>query len=230
MAETKQVAERDRDQVVVDRAKDFWGRNSKIILIASAAVIILCGGYLAYKYLVKAPKEEKAIEAMFKAEEYYRVDSLNMALNGDGINAGFLKVIKNYGGTRAGNLAKFYAGDIYLKQGNYSNAVKYLKDFSTDAKQVQARGYKLLGDAYAEQGKNSDALSNYKKAAHHFEKDEENSSEYLFMAAYFADRVMKNQKEAIDLFQELKKKYSKTQRGYDVDKYLSQLGVYNDAK
>jgi TolA-binding protein len=153
-----------------------------------------------------------------------------MALNGDGINAGFLRIIKNYDGTRAANLAKFYAGDIYLKQGNYSNSVKYLKDFSTDAKQVQARGYKLLGDAYAEQGKNSDALSNYKKAAHHFEKDEENSSEYLFIAAYFADRVMKNQKEAIGLYQELKKKYSKTQRGYDVDKYLSQLGVYNDAK
>jgi TolA-binding protein len=230
MAETKQVAEHDRDHVVVDRAKDFWGRYSKVILIASSAIILLCGGYLAYKYLVKAPKEEKAIEAMFKAEEYYRVDSLNMALNGDGINAGFLRIIKNYDGTRAANLAKFYAGDIYLKQGNYSNAVKYLKDFSTDAKQVQARGYKLLGDAYAEQGKNSDALSNYKKAAHHFEKDEENSSEYLFIAAYFADRVMKNQKEAIGLYQELKKKYSKTQRGYDVDKYLSQLGVYNDAK
>jgi TolA-binding protein len=230
MAETKQVAEHDRDHVVVDRAKDFWSRYSKVILIASSAIILLCGGYLAYKYLVKAPKEEKAIEAMFKAEEYYRVDSLNMALNGDGINAGFLRIIKNYDGTRAANLAKFYAGDIYLKQGNYSNAVKYLKDFSTDAKQVQARGYKLLGDAYAEQGKNSDALSNYKKAAHHFEKDEENSSEYLFIAAYFADRVMKNQKEAIGLYQELKKKYSKTQRGYDVDKYLSQLGVYNDAK
>jgi TolA-binding protein len=230
MAETKQVAEHDRDHVVVDRAKDFWGRYSKVILIASSAIILLCGGYLAYKYLVKAPKEEKAIEAMFKAEEYYRVDSLNMALNGDGINAGFLRIIKNYDGTRAANLAKFYAGDIYLKQGNYSNAVKYLKDFSTDAKQVQARGYKLLGDAYAEQGKNSDALSNYKKAAHHFGKDEENSSEYLFIAAYFADRVMKNQKEAIGLYQELKKKYSKTQRGYDVDKYLSQLGVYNDAK
>jgi TolA-binding protein len=230
MAETKQVAEHDRDHVVVDRAKDFWSRYSKVILVASSAIILLCGGYLAYKYLVKAPKEEKAIEAMFKAEEYYRVDSLNMALNGDGINAGFLRIIKNYDGTRAANLAKFYAGDIYLKQGNYSNAVKYLKDFSTDAKQVQARGYKLLGDAYAEQGKNSDALSNYKKAAHHFEKDEENSSEYLFIAAYFADRVMKNQKEAIGLYQELKKKYSKTQRGYDVDKYLSQLGVYNDAK
>jgi predicted negative regulator of RcsB-dependent stress response len=227
MAETKQVVERNHDQAVVDRAKDFWGRNSKVILIASAAVIILCGGYLAYKYLVKAPKEEKAVEAMFKAEEYYRLDSLKPALNGDGINAGFLKIINNYGGTKAGNLAKFYAGDVYLKSGDFSNAVKYLKDFSTDAKQVQARAYKLLADAYAEQGKNADALSSYKKAAYHFEKDDANSSEYLFMAAYFADRVLKNKKEAIDLFKELKEKYARTEKGFEAEKYLAQLGVYN---
>ena len=230
MAETKQVVERNHDQVVVDRAKDFWGRYGKIVLIASAAVILLCGGYLAYKYLVKGPNEEKAVEAMFKAEEYYRVDSLKPALNGDGLNAGFLKIITNYGGTKAGNLARFYAGDIYLKTGDFNNAVKYLKDFSTDAKQVQARAYKLLGDAYAEQGKNSDALSSYKKAAHHFEKDDANSSEYLFMAAYFADRVMKDKEEAIDLFKELKEKYSRTEKGFEAEKYLAQLGVYSDAK
>jgi predicted negative regulator of RcsB-dependent stress response len=230
MAETKQVVERNHDQVVVDRAKDFWGRYGKIVLIASAAVILLCGGYLAYKYLVKGPNEEKAVEAMFKAEEYYRVDSLKPALNGDGINAGFLKIINNYGGTKAGNLARFYAGDIYLKTGDFNNAVKYLKDFSTDANQVQARAYKLLGDAYAEQGKNADALSSYKKAAHHFEKDDANSSEYLFMAAYFADRVMKDKDEAIDLFKELKEKYSRTEKGFEAEKYLAQLGVYSDTK
>jgi predicted negative regulator of RcsB-dependent stress response len=227
MAETKQVVERNHDQVVVDRAKDFWGRYGKMVLIASAAVILLCGGSLAYKYLVKGPNEEKAVEAMFKAEEYYRVDSLKPALNGDGINAGFLKIINNYGGTKAGNLARFYAGDIYLKTGDFNNAVKYLKDFSTDANQVQARAYKLLGDAYAEQGKNADALSSYKKAAHHFEKDDANSSEYLFMAAYFADRVMKDKDEAIDLFKELKEKYSRTEKGFEAEKYLAQLGVYN---
>lgn len=230
MAETKQVIERNENQVVVDRAKNFWGRYGRIILIASTAVILLCGGYLAYKYLVKGPQEEKAVEAMFKAEEYYRADSLKVALNGDGINAGFLKVIDKYGGTKAGNLAKFYAGDIYLKLGNFANAVKYLKDFDTDARQVQARAYKLLGDAYAEQGKNSDALDAYKKAAHHFEDDDVNSSEYLFLAAYFADRVAKNQKEAIDLFKELKEKYPRTERGFDADKYLAQLGIYSEAK
>jgi len=230
MAETKQVVERNHDQAVVDRAKDFWGRYGKIVMIASTAIILLCGGYLAYKYLVKGPNEEKAVEAMFKAEEYYRLDSLKPALNGDGLNAGFLKIINSYGGTKAGNLARFYAGDIYLKNGDFNNAVKYLKDFSTDAKQVQAMAYKLLGDAYAEQGKNSDALASYKKAADHVEKDDANSSEYLFMAAYFADRVMKDREEAIELYKELKEKYSRTEKGFEADKYLAQLGVYSDTK
>jgi predicted negative regulator of RcsB-dependent stress response len=230
MAETKEAVHRDENQDVADRAKDFWSRYSRPVIIAGIVVIVLCGGYLAYKYLIKQPQEEKAAEAMFKAEDYFRMDSLNVALNGDGINAGFLKVINKYGGTKAGNLAKFYAGNIYLKQGNFANAAKYLKDFDTDSKQIQARGYKLLGDAYAEQGKNSDALNMYKKAAHYFEEDDINSSEYLFMAAYFADRVLKNQKEAIDLFKELKNKYPRTEKGFEAEKYLAQLGVYNESK
>lgn len=231
MAETKHAVRRDDNQEVIDRARDFWGRNSKIVLIASAVIILGCAGYLVYKYWVKLPKEQKAIEAMFKAEDYYRADSLNIALNGDGINAGFLKIIKNYSGTEAANLAKFYAGSILLKQAKPADAAKYLKDFSTDAKQIQARAYKLLGDAYAEQGKNGDALDAYQKAAHHFEKDADNASEYLFIAAYFADRVAKNQKEAIDLFKELKQKYGRTtQRGAEADKFLAQLGVYSDTK
>lgn len=230
MAQAKQVIERNEKPEVVDRATDFWGRYSRPILIASAAVILLCGAYLAYKYLVKEPNEEKAVEAMFKAEEYYRADSLKVALNGDGINAGFLKVIDRYGGTKAGNLARFYAGDIYLQMGDFNNAIKHLKDFDTDAKQVQARSYKLLGDAYAESGKNSNALDAYKKAAHHFEEDDVNSSEYLFVAAYFADRVVKDQKEAINLFKELKEKYPRTEKGFEADKYLAQLGVYSTEK
>ena len=104
--------------------------------------------------------------------------------------------------------------------------VEYWK-FSSDSKPVQARAYKLLGDAYGDLGKNSDALSYYKKAAAHFEKDDVASAEYLFDAAYFADRVMKDSKEAISLYKELKEKFPKTQQASDADNYLAQLGVYN---
>lgn len=226
MAVTKTVSHYSEDQQTIERARDFWSKYNRIIMIIGAAIIILGGGYLAYKYLYKQPLETKAIDAMAKAEEYYRVDSFRVALNGDGINPGFAKIVDKYGSTTTGNTAKFYAGVSALKLGDYSKAVKYLSDFSTDAKQIQARAYKLLGDAYAEQGKNNEALESYKEAAHSFEEDDANASEYLFIAAYFADRVLKNQKEAIDLFKELKEKYPNTERGFEADKYLAQLGVY----
>jgi predicted negative regulator of RcsB-dependent stress response len=229
MAETKTVSrpvEQNQETVAVDRAKDFWSRYNRPITIAALAIILVGGGYLAYKNFVQKPNEQKAAEAIFKAEEFYRLDSFRLALNGDGVNPGFVKLADKYSGTKAGNLAQFYAGASYLQVGDAANAVKYLSDFSTDAKQIQARAYKLLGDAYAEQGKNKEALSNYKKAAHHFEKDEANSSDYLFMAAYFAARVLNDQKEAVELFKELKQKFPRTERGFEADKFLAQLGEY----
>ena len=227
MAEKKHVPESESDQAVVDRAKNFWSKYNRQLTIIATIIILAGGGWLVYKYYFKEPNEQKAADAIFKAEEYYRMDSIQKALNGDGLNPGFLRVISKYGGTEAGNMAHFYAGDIYIKMGDYTKAVKHLKDFESDAKQIQARAYKLLGDAYAELNKNQDALDNYKKAAHHYEDDQENSSEYLFMAAYFADRVMKKTKEATDLYKELKEKYPRTEKGINADKYLAQLGVYN---
>ncbi|HYM93106.1 MAG TPA: tetratricopeptide repeat protein [Chitinophagaceae bacterium] len=227
MAETKKVIDGDSGEVIIAKAKDFWEKYSKPIMIVCAAVIVLIGGYYVYENFFVKPKEEKASDAIFKAEEYYRMDSVNLALNGDGQYPGFLSVINKYGSTDAGNMACFYAGSCYLKSGDNQNAIKYLKKFSTSAKQIQARAYKLMGDAYADLGKNADALDYYKKAAHHFEKDEVNSSEALFLAGYLAEKVMKNSKEAIELYKELKEKYPRTQRGSQADTYLAQLGVYN---
>ena len=227
MSEKKNVKEAQPTDDVVVKAKDFWAKNSRLIIGIGSALILLVGGFFVYKNLIQKPKEQKAIDAMFKAEDYFRKDSVNLALNGDGQNVGFLRIISKYSGTRAANLAHFYAGSCYLKLNDNANAVKQLKKFSTDAKQIQQRAYKLLGDALADQGKNAEALDYYKKAARHFEKDQENSSEALFLAAYFADRVMKNQKEAISLYKELKEKFPRTQRGFQADNYLAQLGVYN---
>lgn len=227
MSEQKNVQGVESGDVALAKAKDFWTRNSKPILIVGTVLVLLVGGYWGYKNLVQKPKEEKAADALFKAEDYYRKDSVNAALNGDGQSMGFLKIISKYGGTDAGNLAHFYAGSCYIKLNDNANAIKHLKEFSSDAKQIQQRAYKLLGDASADLGKNDDALDYYKKAAHHFEEDEANSAEALFLAAYLADRVMKNQKEAIALYKELKEKYPRTQQGFDADNYLAQLGVYN---
>jgi predicted negative regulator of RcsB-dependent stress response len=227
MADKKNVSESMHDEMVIAKAKDFWSKYSNPFMIASTAIILAVGGWYIYKNYFKKPKEEKAVEAMFKAEEYFRIDSVNLALNGDGQYDGFLKIISKYGGTDAANLANFYAGNCYIKLNENEKAVKCLKKFSSSSKSVQARAYKLTGDAYADLGKNADALSYYKKAAYHFEKDQTNAAEYLLYAAYLADKVMKDQKTAITLYKEIKDKFPGSQQASDADNYLAQLGVYN---
>lgn len=202
----------------------FWKDNAKKIAIVLGVIIVLVGGYLGYKYWISEPNEKKAAEAMFKAEEYYRLDSLNLALNGDAQNAGFLKIISKYSGTRAANLANFYAGSSYLKQGDFKNAVKYLESFSTNAPQVKARATALLADAYAEQGNKEKAVGLYAEAGKTFDVDDYNSPEYLFRAGYLYESMGKT-KEAIEMYQLIKEKYPKSERGFDIDKYLGRLGA-----
>jgi tetratricopeptide (TPR) repeat protein len=234
MAVKKHDVHDDPNQLVVERAKDFWTRYNRPVMIIAVIIILVAGGWLGYKKFYREPNEQKAADAMFKAESYHRnallsqaPDSLiRLALNGDGANPGFLKVMSKFKGTDAANLSRLYAGECYLILNDNANAVKYLKDFKTSSKFFQARAYKLLADAYADQGKNKDALEYYKKAADHFKEDMENASESLFLAAYLAQTKLNNTKEAIELFKELKEKFPNTQRGSEADKYLARLGVY----
>lgn len=223
MADTKVQEVVDVNPGVHDATGNFE-RNKKLIIGISAAIILLVGGWLLYKNFVLKPKEEKAAEAMFKAEEYFRNDSLTVALNGDGQNKGFLNVIKNFDGTKTANLAHFYCGIIYLKTHDFNNAVKHLKDFSTESKQIQMIAFGRLGDAYSELGKKDEAVDYYKKAGKEFEADQFNSSEFLFRAGYLLESLGKN-KDAVDVYKQIKEKFPKTEKGFSIDKYINRLSI-----
>ncbi len=202
----------------------FWEKYSKFIVYGIAALVLIVGGYFAYDKYFKGPEEAKAAEAMWKAENYYRMDSARLALNGDGSNAGFLRIISRHGGTKAANLAKFYAAACYMKLGDFNNAIKYLKDFSTSDKLVQVRATGLLGDAYAETGKKAEAIEQYRKAGTLFPDDNNSSPEYLFRAGLLYQETGKTN-EAIEMFRIIKDKYSNSERGVEIDKYLARLGA-----
>ncbi|GAC1533009.1 MAG: tetratricopeptide repeat protein [Sediminibacterium sp.] len=209
---------------VLIKAQGFWQRFQKPLLIAVAVIVIGGGGWYAYQQLIVKPKEDKAAEALYKAEAYFRADSSNLVLNGDGQSRGVLYIIRNYSGTKAANLARFYAGVSYRNLGDFNNALKYLKDFSTDAKQVQMLAYGCLGDVYAELNKKDDAVTYYKKAAATFEADENFAAEYLFRAALLQETTGKT-KEALDSYKELKEKFPKTEKGTQADKYIYPLSI-----
>jgi tetratricopeptide (TPR) repeat protein len=221
---TTVIVDENNNTEVVEKLTGFWNKNSRALLIGAGAIIAGIGGFLAYKLLVAEPGAKKANEALFRAEAYFRQDSLQLALNGDNVNPGFEKIISKYNGTDAANLSHYYAGASYLKLGNYAKAVKHLKDFSTSSKQVQARANCLLADAYAESGKKEEAAGLYKKAGTAFEKDDYNSPEYLFRSGYMYESLGKN-KDAIEVYKIIKEKYPRSERGFEIDKYLARLGV-----
>jgi tetratricopeptide (TPR) repeat protein len=224
MSEIKHPAHLEDEKNPIAELQNVWDRYGKQASYVLLAIVVIVAGFFAWRNLVSEPNEKKATEAMFRAEQYYRLDSARLELNGDNINAGFLKVITRYGGTKAANLASFYAGSCYLKLGDYNNAVKYLKDFSTPVQQLQERDYGLLGDAYSELNRKEEAAEQYKKAGTYFEKDELLSPEYLFRSGYLYESMGKTQ-DAVAMYRLIKDKYPTSQRGADIDKYLARLGV-----
>src|SRR5690606_4850240 len=115
--------------------------------------------------LYQEPRETKANNALYQAQRYFDIDSVDKALNGDGQHAGFLKIVRTYGSTSAGNLSQFYAGMCYLKMGDYSNAIKHLEKFNGKGTLIEKLAYGSLGDAYMEEGKIDKGVDAYKKAA-----------------------------------------------------------------
>lgn len=220
-----EVIVKGTEEKVVEHTQQFWSKNSKLIIGVLVAAIVLGGGYYAYLTYFKAPKELEANEAIWPAEKAFKVDSFRLALNGDGTknNIGFLKVISKHSGTKAANLANFYAGICYLQTGDFANAIKSLEAYSPNDPESRLRALGSIGDAYAEMGKNEEAASNYKKATEAFVLDEANTSEYLFRLGQLYDKMGKS-KEAIDAFTNLKEKFPLSLRIGETDKYLAKLG------
>lgn len=199
-------------------------KNQQLIISLVVGGLITAGAILGYTELYQKPREAKAADAMFLAEKYFAQDSSNLVLNGDGTGKGVLYVIKEFGGTDAANLAKYYAGISYFRLGDFNKSLEYLKDFSTNAKQVQAIAYGTMGDAYAELKKNDEAIEAYKKAGAHFPEDAGISSEYLFRAASLLEIAGKVD-DAVAIYQDIKVKYPSSEKGINADKYIYRLKV-----
>ena len=143
----------------------FFEDHQKGIGIGFLVIIVA----IALGWLIKTqylnPLQDEAQKEIFQAQYYFEADSFNLALNGDGINSGFLKVIDEYSGTKAGQLARYYAGVCYFKLADYDNAKKYLAELSSDDEVLQTMAIGLIGDAEVELGNDDAAIAQFKKAA-----------------------------------------------------------------
>jgi TolA-binding protein len=197
----------ENPEVIADKlvpGEDFLKSNSKILAGILAVAVVLIGGVLFFQYNTQQ-QNEKAQAEMFQAVYFFEQDSVDFALNGDGINKGFLTIIEDYPRTDAANLSHFYTGSIYLSQKKFEDALTHLEEFSSDDYLVQAKAYSLIGDANLELGKTEEAIAQYTKAA----RTNENkfmSPKYLAKLAVAQEEAGKVE-DAIKTYTEIEEKY-----------------------
>lgn len=168
--------------------------NSKLVFGILGALVLAVGGYFGFQFYTDS-QNEVAQKEMFQAVHYFEADSLNLALNGDGNNLGFIDIIEEYGMTEASNLANYYAGVSYLKQGKFDAAILYLGDFSSNDLLVQPRAYSLLGDAHMELQQYEEAASYYHKASS-YQPNKFFTPSYLMKEALAYEKLNQNDKAA----------------------------------
>jgi tetratricopeptide (TPR) repeat protein len=208
------------------RTEQFIEKNQKMIIIVLSVIVAIVLGYFGFKQFYLKPQEAKAHSEMFYAEKYFELDSLDLALNGDGEHIGFLEVIDNYGITKASNLAKYYTGIIYLKKGKFQEAIDYLEDFDGDDQIVGSLAIAAIGDAYMELNNPDKALESYLKAA---EKNSNNfTSPQCLMKAGFVYEEKNDWANALKTYERIKKDFFKSQESREIDKYIAKAkGMLN---
>src|SRR6218665_2706152 len=219
------MAQEQKNDTLVDveqafsRTELFIENNKKRLTIIVSAIVILVGGYFAYKYWYVAGEETKAQAEMFKAEQFFEKDSLDKAINGDGVALGFAQIAEDYSITPSGNLAEYYLGICYLKKGQYEDAVTHLQAFDGNDQIVAPIATGAIGDANLELGKTEEAISYYLKAA------EQNGNQfttpiYLKKAA-MANEDKGNYADAVKIYERIRSEYSETMEGKEMDKYIA---------
>ncbi len=201
------------------KVEHFYNNYKKQIniFVIAAAVVVL--GYVAYKMYYLEPKEKEAQAAMFNAQIWFEKDSFNLALKGQGDKLGFESIAEDYGITKAGNLAHYYAGVCYMRKGEFQNAIDQLEDFSSSNKLVGPLAEGLKGDAYVELNELEKGVKLYMKAAN-MTKNKLTSPVFLKKAGLVYEEL-KNYSEAVIVYEKIKKDYSEAQEAQDIDKYIA---------
>ena len=150
----------------VSQTEEFFKKNGRklsytgVVLILVAAIIVLVIQFYS------KPMKAEAVSQTFTAEQYFRAEDYDKALNGDGNALGFAQIIDEYG-AKAGKAVYLYAGICELQLGNAQEAIETALSYYLQAAETEdnifAASYLLKAGIICEElGRNDEALAHYR--------------------------------------------------------------------
>lgn len=209
-------------QEVYSRTERYVDENRNTIIIVAALLVVLFAGYFAFTRLYLMPKNEEGMNLLWKAEYWYEIDSLDKALVGNESYYGFEYIADEYDGTQAGELASYYAGIIYLNQGEYGLAIEYLEDADLEDEMTAGVAKGAIGDAYLE-------LGNYEEALSYFEEAIDESSNSLTTPIYLKKAALIHEdrgefNKALENYKRIKEEFPTSAEARNIESYIARVG------
>jgi len=227
MADNKEVKVLESAEALQERLskmQEFAEKNKNLLAGVLGGLLAVVAGIIGYNWYIKQQNVEAETQ-LFPAVYYMEKDSLDKALLGDrNTTDGFVAIAENYAATKAGNLANFYAGFIFLKQGNFDKAIEYLQEFDGDDLLLQARAYCLIGDAYMEKKEMAKASEFYNKAAS-YKSNEQFTPQYLIKLGLSYD-AQNNPEKANQAYTQIIEEYSNSQEAETAKKLRAKNLMY----
>lgn len=208
----------------------FYEKNKKMVQYVGGGLLVAITAIVYWNFKYMPEKEAEAGNEIMWAQKFFDIDSFNIALNGnrmvytaDGQKQmmGFETVAEEYGMTKTGNLANYYAGVCYLRLGKFDQAIERLEKYSLNDEMVAPMATGLIGDAYMELNKIDEAIKYYLKAA---DKNVNNfTTPYFLKKASFAYELKSNYAEAVSVYERLEREYGNTEIGKESDREIARL-------
>lgn len=202
------------------RTEQFLEQNYKFLLYVLVGIVVLVGLFwLAKLYLNN--RNNEAQSQMFQAERYLEIDSLNLALYGDGNYLGFLDIADDYKLTKSGNLARYSAGICFLHLGQYQDAIDMLAKYSKKDKVLGSLAIGATGDALVELGDTDKGIAKYIEAAE-YANNAFNTPLFLMKAGELYE-MNGNYNEALKVYERIRDNYSESTEGSSIEKYIARV-------
>ena len=203
------------------KTEQFVEKNQKLLMYAIMGVIIVVLVYFGYQKFYISPMEKNAQDQIFMAQKYFEMDSLNRALYGDGNALGFLDIIDDYGRTKSGNLAKYYAGICYLRMGNFEEAIDYLESHDPVDQNVGPMALGAIGDAYMELNEPDRAVAYYLEAAN--DVDNDFTSPMFLYKAGMTYEMLGAYEDAYDAYNRIFMEYYKSVEARSIERNIARM-------
>jgi len=204
------------------RTEQFLEANYKTLSIILGVIVALVAIFwLGRMYLNK--RNSEAQSQIYQAERYLEMDSLYLALNGDGNYLGFLDIAGDYKMTATGNLARYSAGICYLHLGQFDEAIEMLNKYRKKDKIIGALAIGATGDAYVEKGEVEKGISLYLEAAK-FANNSFNTPLFLMKAGELYE-LNGNHAEALKIYERIQNEYPESTEGTTIEKYIARVNL-----